>query len=347
MFETPTPEMTELLVRCGSFEFATAAEAQRHLAKAMALPLQQGVLKGDIVSDIYSAQEFGPAQAIEYPLDFLSPGAEGVHVAYTSPGYGRIPERHVEGDYVMLQTYDTVSSIDTSLKYLKQGRWDIVGRMLQVLEGGFVRKRNTDGWRVILASALGRNLIVYDDEVAPGFLGKRQFELMKTVMRRQAGGNSTSLNRGKLTRLHVSPESLGDVRSWDLTIVDDVTRRDIFLNDEYGLLRVFGVELRDLDELGVGQEFQTYLTTTLGGTLPTPTTGQYATGKQYFGLPKLEWCVGLDLSKDDGAFVHPVRQGLEIYEDVLMHRANRAGFYAREEGGWGNLESRRTLLGAI
>ncbi len=346
MFET-TPEMTELLVRCGDMQFATAAEAQRHLAKAMTLPLVQGVLKGDIVSDIYSKQVFGPAQAIEYPLDFLSPGTEGVHVAYTSPGYGRIPERHVEGDYVMLQTYDVVSSIDTALKYLRQGRWDIVGRMLGVLEGGFVRKRNTDGWRVILASALGRNLIVYDDEVAPGFLGKRQFELMKTVMRRQAGGNSNSLNRGKLTRLYLSPESVGDIRGWDLTIVDDVTRRAIFVNDDYGLLEVFGVQIRDLDELGVGQEFQTYLTTTLGGTLPTPTTGQYATSKQYAGLAKLEWCVGLDMSKDDGAFVNPVRQELEIYEDVNMHRARRAGFYAWKEEGFGTLEARRTLLGAI
>ncbi len=346
MFEL-TPEMNELLVKSGDHNWATAAEAQRHLAKAMTLPLNKGMLTGDIVSDIYSKQTFGPAQAIEYPLDFLTPGTEGVHVAYTSPGYGRIPERKIEGDYVMLQTYDLVSSIDFSLKYLKQARWDVVSRALEVLEGGFTRKKNTDGWRVILAAALGRNLIVYDDEVAPGFLGKRQFELMKTVMRRQAGGNSTSLNRGKMTRLYTSPEAMGDVRSWDLTIVDDFTRRDIFVNDDYGLLKVFGVELRDLDELGVGQEFQTYLTTTLGGTLPTPTTGQYATGEQYFGEAKLEWCVGLDLSKDDGAFVNPVRQELEVFEDTQMHRSNRAGFYARWEGGFGQLESRRGLLGAI
>jgi len=39
---------------------------------------------------------------------------------------------------------------------------------------------------------------------------------MKTVMRRNGGGNSTSANRGQLTDLYVSPEAVEDIRNWEL-----------------------------------------------------------------------------------------------------------------------------------
>lgn len=331
--KSPSPRMTSLLKRAGAYDFATASLAQSQLAKALTLPLRKGVLKGDIVSDIYQPVKLEPGQAPEFPLDLLAPGTESRHVAYTIPSTGRIPERHVEGDYLMVSTYDIGSSIDFALKYAEQARWDVVGRALEVLEGSFVRKMNTDGWRVLLAAGVGRNLVVYDDAATAGFFTKRLIALLKTVMRRNAGGNSTSVNRGRLTDLYMSPESLEDIRSWTLTEVDDVTRREIFLNDEYGLSKIFGVVLHDLDELGVGQEFQNYYTDTLGGT---------------FAGSKTELCVGLDMDRGrQDSFVMPVRKEIELYEDPMFHRQRRAGFYGWGEMGYGICDARRVLLGSI
>jgi hypothetical protein len=259
---SPSPRMTALLKRAGSYDYSTASVAQSELAKALTLPLRKGVLKGDIVSDIYKPVKMEPGQAPEFPLDLLAPGTESRHVAYTIPATGRIPERHVDGDYLMVATYDVGSSIDLALRYVEEARWDVVKRALQVLEGGFVRKMNTDGWRVLLAAGVGRNLLVYDDAATAGLFSKRLVAILKTYMRRNAGGNSSSVNRGRLTDLYMSPEGLEDIRSWTLTEVDDVTRREIFLSDEYGLSRIFGVTLHDLDELGINQEFQDYFTTT-------------------------------------------------------------------------------------
>jgi hypothetical protein len=324
-----TAEMAALLQKAGSNQFEVAMAAQRELAIALTLPLRQGILKGDIIGGIFQVIDFEPGTATEFPLDFLAPGTEKDFVAFTIPSTGRIPERHVEGDYVMVPTYDVGASIDCALKYLRQARWDVMGRMMQVLEAMFVRKANGDGWHTLLAAGAGRNIVTYDDAATSGLFTARLVRLMETVMRRQAGGNSTSLNRGRLTDLYMSPESRQDVLAWDLTQIPDAIRVKIF--DEDGLTKIGAVNLHTIDELGVGQEYQTYFTTTLGGSMPTD---------------KVEIAVGLDLYHID-SFVNPVRQRVEVFEDPTFHRQRRAGMYGWGEHGFSVLDSRRVLLGAI
>ena len=335
-----TPEMKDLLRLAGDNRREVALPAQAELAKALELPLRQGILKGDIIAGIFEPITFEPGASIEFPLDFLAPGTEKDFVAYTVPNHGYIPQRNVDGDYVMVPTYDVGSSIDWLLKYNRDARWDVVGRAMAVLEGSFVRKANNDGWHTILAAAAGRNIVPYDSAAQTGMFTKRLVALMKTTMRRQAGGNSTSLNQGRLTDLYISPESLEDIRSWDLTQVDDFTRREIFLAEdngptgEYSLTRIFGVNLHDIDELGVAQDYQNYLINVLGVTF----TGNIAN--------KQEFVVGLDLAHND-SFVMPIRAEIEIFEDEALHRHRRAGFYGWGEHGYASLDSRRCLLGAL
>jgi hypothetical protein len=147
--KTPTPEMVDLLKKSGSNNYEVACAAQVELAKALTLPLRQGIVNGDIVSNIFETVNFAPGTSVEFPLDFLAPGTEKDFVAYTIPAQGKIPERSVEGDYVMVPTYEVGASIDFSLRYARDARWDIIGRAMQVLEASFVRKMNSDSccWR--------------------------------------------------------------------------------------------------------------------------------------------------------------------------------------------------------
>jgi len=327
----PTPEMIELLKQSGSNQFEHATAAQAELAKALTLPLRQGVLNGDIIGGIFEPINFQPGTSIEFPLDFLAPGSEKDFVAYTIPSQGKIPERHVEGDFVMVPTFEVGSSIDFSLRYARDARWDLVGRALQVLEASFVRKMNNDGWHTILAAGVGRGIGVYDAAATDGVFSKRLVALMKTSMRRNGGGNSTSVNRGKLTDLYLSPESMEDCRSWDIGEADDFTRREIFVSQDYGLTKVFGVNLHDIDELGVGQAYNDYYENVLSGT---------------FSDGKLEIAIGLDLEKAD-SFVMPVRQDIEVFEDPTFHRQRRMGMYGFGEHGFAVLDNRRVLIGQL
>ena len=335
----PTPELTDLLVRSGSLNKEEALAANAEFAKALELPLRQGILNGDILDGIFEPITLSQSATPEFPLDFLAPGTEKDFVAYTIPNHGYIPERHVEGDYVMVPTYDIGASIDYLLKYARDARWDVVGRAMEVMEAQFVKKMNDDGWHTLLAAGVDRNIVVFDSDAAPGQFTKRLVSLMKTVMRRNGGGNSASNNRGILTDLYVSPEAMEDIRNWGVDQVDEVTRREIYVAADGSLNRVFGVNLHDLDELGEDQEYQLFYENVLSGTLP-----QNAGGDS--NNDKVELVVGLDLRKRD-SFIMPIREQVQIFEDDTLHRQKRAGFYGWAEQGFAVLDNRRVLLGAL
>jgi hypothetical protein len=327
----PTPALTDLLVKSGSLHKEEALAANHEFAKALELPLRQGVLSGNILDDIFEPIQLAQSATPEFPLDFLAPGTEKDFVAYTIPNHGYIPQKHVEGDYVMVPTYDIGASIDYLLKYARDARWDVVGRAMEVLEAQFVKKMNDDGWHTLLAAGYDRNIVVYDSDASAGFFSKRLVSLMKTVMRRNGGGNSASNNRGMLTDLYISPEAMEDIRNWGLDQIDEVTRREIYTAADGTVNRVFGVNLHDRDELGEGQQYQLFYTNVLGGTLPGS---------------KAELVVGLDLRKRD-SFIMPVRQEVQIFEDDTLHRQKRAGFYGWAEQGFAVLDNRRVILGVL
>ena len=332
-FNRPSEDHLALLRKTGDTDVNVAVAAQREFAKALELPLRKGVLTGNILGDIFETINVEAGSTTEFPLDLISPGMEGDHVAYTNPGHGRIPERAVESDYVTIPTYSITSSIDYLLRYAREARWDIVSRAMQVMEAGFVKKMNDDGWHTLLAAGVDRNILVYDGDATAGMFTKRIVSLMQTVMRRNSGGNSASVGRGRLTDLYVSPEALEDVRNWGMDQVDEVTRREIYTADAEGapITRIFGVNLHSLDELGEGQEYQSFFTNELGGAVQSADS---------------ELVVGLDLSNRD-SFVMPVKQQLEVFEDPTLHRQQRAGFYGWAEIGFGVLDNRRVILGSF
>ena len=329
----PDQQFIELLKRSGSNNKLEALEAQNELAVALESPLRQGVLIGDVLDGIFERMPMEPGSSVEFHLDLLAPGEENEHVAYTNPGHGRIPERAVEGDYVMVPTYTVASSIDYLLRYAREARWDVVGRAMQVLEAGFVKKMNDDGWHTLLAAGVDRNILVYDGDAADGQFTKRLVSLMKTVMRRNGGGNTGSVRRGRLSDIYLSPEALEDIRNWGIDQVDEVTRREIYMagDDASIITRVFGVNLHDMDELGEGQEYQVFFSDQLAGSLQ--------------GTDP-ELIVGLDLDKND-SFIMPVKQEVQIFEDDTLHRHQRAGFYGWAELGFAVLDNRRILLGSF
>jgi hypothetical protein len=333
MLNRPSDEFIALLQRSGSSDKAVALDAQREIAKALELPLRKGIMFGDVVTGIFEKMVLEPGSSPEFPLDLLAPGTERDYTAYTNPGHGRIPEKHVEGDYVMVNTYGITNSIDFLLRYAREARWDIVARAMQVLESGFVKKINDDGWHTVLAAAVDRNILVYDGDAAAGQFTKRLISLAKTVMLRNGGGNSVTAT-GRLTDLYSSPEAIEDVRNWGIDQLDEVSRREVYQSADSGapLTRIFGVNLNGLFEFGDGQEYQTFFTSDLGGSLGPSS--------------DVELIVGLDLNARD-SFVMPVKREVEIFEDEGLHRSQRQGYYGWAEIGFGVLDNRRVLAASF
>lgn len=338
MVQEATPQMKAVLRKFASPNRREAMTAQTQVAKAMEEVLRKGVLSGDITGNIYEPIQLEGNATSEFPLDFIAPGTEKEFVAYTIPDHGVIPKKHVEGDYVIVPTYDIGASIDYNIKYARDARWDVAGRAEGALRSQFTKKINDDSWHTTLSAGVDRNIVVVDSDAQIGQFTKRLVSLMKTVVRRNGGGNSTSQNRGELTDLFVSPEALEDVLNWSIDQIDEVTRREIFVNAG-GLSSIYNVGLHVLDELGEGQEYNLFYTDTLAASMPA-VTGSNAHSK-------VEICVGLDLRNRD-SFVMPVREGVQIFPDDSMHRSREFGFYGWLLGiGFGALDNRRVVLGAI
>lgn len=330
MYKKPDELTAALMRNAGNNDPTIALASQYEVAKALGPVLRDAILPGDIVSDIYGVVNLERGANPEYPLDVLNPGDEDDYVAYTIPGHGRIPERLIEGDFITIPTFSTANSINILLRIVRDANWNVLERVLQVMQNGFIQKINNDGWRVILGAGVDRNILLYDADASAGQFTKRLVSIMKVQMRRNGGGNSASLKRRKLTDLYLSPEALEDIRNWGLDQIDEMTRREIYLSADGGITRVFNVNLHDIDELGVGQSYQNFYLNQLSGAFP---------------AGDVELLVGLDLQNSN--FVMPVREELSIFPDPVLHRSQQMGFYGWLECGYGCLDNRDVMLGSI
>jgi hypothetical protein len=201
---------------------------------------------------------------------------------------------------------------------------------MEILEAGFIKKRNDDAWHLLMAAGVDRNVVVYDSDAIQGQFSKRLISLMKVVMRRNGGGNSTSVERFKLTDMFISPEGIEDMRNWNLDQVDEFTRRDIFLAEDGSFNRIFSVNLHDIDELGEDQEYQNFYQTDLGGVLQ---------GSD------VELILGLDLETVD-AFKNPILEEVSLRPDDSLRRARKQGWWGEGEHGFAITDNRPIILGS-
>lgn len=324
-------EQIALLRTTAHEDINVAQAAMKAFAAALTEPLRQGIFDEDNLGGIYRREVLAPGATPNYPLDFIRPGTEDIDfTAVALPKQGRVPERHVEGDELWVPTFSIGNAIDWSLKYAREARFNVIARAIKVYQNGFVRKINEDGWHTILAAADSRGLVVADTVAQAGQFTKELLAKLQTAMIRNAGGNGQS---GKLTDLYLSLESMEDIRAWDISEIDDVTRREILTSGGNNVARLYGSALHFMTEFGVGQEYQSYLATTLGRAV----TGVDATD--------VEFLVGLDLSTDD-SFVQPIREELQTFEsDATFHRRQKAGLYGWMEHGFACLDNRRVILG--
>lgn len=342
MYEKQKEESLKLLRAMASQDQRQASAARQAFAQELISPLRRGIFDADNLGEIYNPQVIPYGSTASYPLDFVRPGDEDTYTAYTLAEQGRLPERRVEASEINVPTFKIGNSIDWDIKFMKEARWDIVKRALQVFEAGFVRKINSDGWRCVLAAAADRGLIVEADgsavftgsssclttAAAAGEFTKELVSRMHTAMTRGAGGNG---NAGRLTDLYLSLEAMECMRAWDAGRIDEFTRREIMVSAEKGLAQVYGVIMHAMTEFGQDQEYDDFLETVLSVSKPA--------GTEQFVL-------GLDLSAED-SFVMPIKEELEVYDDEALIRYQRMGIFGWMRHGFACLDNRRVLVGAF
>jgi len=327
-------EATDVLKKTASADRAESQQYLRAFAQQFAPVLKQAVFDEDTLGDIYTRVPVEAGATPRFPLDFIAPGTEDDFVSFTMPKQGRVPEKHVEGDELFIQTYKIANAIDWDLDYARDSRWDVIARALDVYKSGFTKRLNDDGWHVALATANSGGFMIEDSAAAVGNFTPGLIYRMKTIQKRRT-------RNGDLTDLYISSEAWEDIRNWSTTEVSDNVREKLFFAPDFKSVgSIGGVNLHELRELGAGtggtaEEYQEYTVSTLGATLSTATNNDE------------ELVVGLDLSKRD-SFLMVERGEMETFETgEQLHRQGRAGYYGWMRVGFAGVDNRRAILGSF
>lgn len=315
------------------------AKAITQFLTAIQLPVRQAVFDGDTTANIFNVEVLPPGQSPEIPVDVIAPGTEGDYRAFTNPGKGYIPAVMGGGNKFTLATIGNANAVEWDIEYAKNVRWDVIGRYMEALVAGFVKKRNDDCWHTILAAVKDRGLTVYDAGATVGQFTKKLFSLGRCAMARNGGGNGSSLKRGRMTDIYLSCEGIEEILNWDLSQVPDAVRSQLYSmsGNDNTTLDILKVKLHEMYELGVDQEYQDYYVNTLGGAL-VPVIGSTHT------VADVQLAIALDLVNRD-SFVMLITQELELFQDggvgSTLHRSQKGGAYGWEKYGVGVLDSRR------
>jgi hypothetical protein len=332
---------TEVLKATADIDPVVRAKALTDFFTAVQLPVRQAVMDGDNLAGIFNVITLAPGTSPEIPTDVITPGREGEFRAFTNPGKGYIPAVMGGGDKFTLATISNANAVEWDLEHARTARWDIVSRYMDLLVSGFVKKRNDDGWHTILAAAADRGLTVYDAGANVGQFTKKLFSLARAAMARNAGGNQSSINRGRMTDIYLSVEGIEEILNWNLDQIPDGVREQLYSmsGGENTTLDILKVRLHEMYEFGVGQEYQEYYTDVLGGDL-VPVIGSTHT------VEDIELAIALDLANRD-SFVMLIVQELQLFEDQgaggTLHRSQKSGVYGWERYGIGVLDNRRVL----
>lgn len=326
----------ELVQNTASTDLVQRAQAVTEFFSAIQLPIRQGIMDGDNTSNICNVSTLAPGVTPEFPIDPIRPGTENEFRAFTNPGKGRIPQHTMTGDTIILPTIGNTNAVDWHLKFARNARWDVISRLIEGMMGGFVKKRNDDVWHTILAAAADRGMVVYDAGANVGQFTKLLFSLVRCAMARNSGGNQSSIKRGRVTDMYLSCEGFEEILNWSLDQVPDAVRAQLYSmsSGDNTISDILGVKMHQMYELGVGQEYQLYYTNTLGGAL-SPSGGAHAAND-------VELAIGLDLVNRD-SFIMAITQALEIFEDPMLHRSQKGGFYGWEEYGVAVMDNRRVI----
>ena len=353
-----TPEQVELIKAMGSRDVAVAREASEAFAAFIGPVVQKVLSQAGTANMIYTDNEFDEDDNPSFPLD-LYYNSDAGHVSVWSQGVaGGVPTSEVSGmSELKISTYRLDSAVSFLKRYARRARLDVVGKAVERMAQEVLVKQERNAWAVVLKALAEASTQSLFHVIGGGSSGAFTLADLNSLMIRTkrinvsfANGTPSDLGSKGLTDLFVSPEVMGNVRSFAYNQVTNSTtdlpagvREEIYRNA--GLSEIYGVTLHELVELGLSKKYNTLYGTFAGTTRPIGgggnSTGTFATATE-------EVIVGLDLSRE--SFVRPVARQAEsggtfasTPDDQFTARAEKVGFYGFLEEGRVCLDSRAVV----
>lgn len=374
-----TPEQIELIKAMGSKNPTVAREATEAVAAFLSPVIKEVLLTAGTASRYYKDIEFDEDGDPSIPLDLFYNEGTGYVTVWSQNMAGGLPTSQIEGvKELKFGTYRLDSAVSFNKRYARKSRLDVVSKAIERMVQEVLIKQERNAYAVLLkALAEGATTTVngttwrhtFKVGSAGSFLLSDLNNLMiriKRINESFSGNTSVQSFTNGITDLIVSPEIKGQIRAFaynpinttntaatagtavrDQYLTDDI-RNNIFNNS--GFQSIYGVNIVELVELGVGQKYNTLFDQFDSGTY----TKADNTGGGTFAATTEQILIGIDNTR--GVLLRPVARQSESGGTFTVHpdgqfdmygsRVEKVGFYGFLEEGRLCLDA-RALAGVI
>ena len=357
-----TPDQVALVQAMGSNNREEAYEAQAAVAELIGPVVDEVVNNAPTVANLFTDLTYQWDDNPSLPLDLFHDITDEDYIqVYSQQVAGGLPYSQVFPAHNELKfaTYTLDSALAFDRKYVRKARLDVVSKTFTRMAQEILLKQERTSFNVIATAlvlanskasaggyvAAGNHVIRTgaNDRFVLNDLNKL-ITLSKRINSSWAGGTPVGGPKAGITDLLVSPEMVEQLRAmaynpintnaapYASALKDSLAAPEDLRNELYnaaGLPQFYGINIMELNELGVSQRFNSIFATV--NTNNGSPVGSFATADD-------EIMIGIDRNKD--SLIRPVvlDEGntgkLSIMvDDQFSVRQNKIGYYAKIEEG--------------
>jgi len=366
-----TEDQIELVKAMASKNRAVAYEAQVALAEFIGPVIAEVINNAPVLSNLFTSLQFNSEDNPSIPLDLYYDVTDEDYVQiYSSSVAGGLPQNQVfpTVSELKITTYDLNTALSFDRRYAAKSRMDVISKTFTRMAQEILLKQERTSANLIMgalanATTNGKDH-VFRATTDGSFLLDDFNELITRAKRINTAWNKGTPEGGRrgITDLMVSPEAVKSLRQMSYNAVNtksiatdgsDITApesiRESVYNSGGGLPDFYGISIMEINELGVGQSFNTIFDTLAGS-------GTYAkadgtTGDAEFDGAADEIMIGLDRGRDSlvKAIAVDEENGSEFQltaDDQYSIRQNKIGWFGGLNEGRMVLDN-RALMGLV
>ena len=362
-----TPEQVELVKAMASRNRDVAYEAQTALAEFIGPVLAEVINNAPALSNLFTTLQYNADDNPSIPLDLYFDVSDEDYVqVYSQNRAGGLATSEVlpTASELKIATYSLDSAVSFDRRYAAKSRMDVVAKTMTRVAQEILLKQNTISANVVLkaladATTAGKDHVI-DSQASDRFVLADLNAMLtrsKRIVTSFVGGTPDARQGRGITDIIVSPEIVEELRAIAYNPIntssapngsaanDSVRTADAIAEQAYnaaGAPEFYGINVIELNEMGVGGKFNQVFGTHAGGG---------STTAQTFNGHTDEVVVGIDRTRE--SLIRPVAVDSEnggefnlIADDQYSIRQNKIGYFGSLEEGRIVLDN-RALVGCL
>ena len=359
-----TEDQLALIKAMGSNNREEAYEAQAAVAELLGPVVSEVINNAPTIGNLYSTISYGEDDNPALPLELFHDITDEDYIeVYSQQVAGGLPYSQVfpAHNELKFQTYTLDSALAFDRKYVRKARLDVVSKTFTRMAQEVLLKQTSTAFNVLataLAKATGTSGSA-GGSIIDSVAGSGRFVLAdlnnlitksKRINSSFSGGTPVGGVKSGITDLLVSPEMVEELRGMaynpindklapaggsgaDGQLAPDALRQELY--SAAGLPSFYGINIMEINEMGVNQRYNKLFDAVLTAESLTP---DGPAGSGSWTQTTDEILIGVDRSKD--ALIRPTVIGegspsefQVLVDDQFSVRQNKIGYYGKVEEG--------------